>query len=250
MQQNQWDILSSFFDVRITKEEIEGGAMDNILIAWPPIINFINEYFSGRKSLKALDYGCGVGELCYQLYNMGFDVIGIDTSSEMIKKARDFLLGKIITIVGNEDKIPTKAKFDLITSVQVFQFVDDIYKLIHKLDYHLIDEGIIIFATFSLKFVRNCIRDNVLLVDFDSNENPRKGNFVLGKNISIPVFIRTEEEYIHIFKEMGYKLVLKSYPEFTSEFLNKYPLRVSETQFAPSDCPEFMILGFQKNKTK
>ena len=40
---NQWDTLCDFFDVRVKNGEIQGGAMDNILIAWPPIIKFINK---------------------------------------------------------------------------------------------------------------------------------------------------------------------------------------------------------------
>jgi len=83
---NQWDILSEFFDVRVKNDEVQGGAMDNILVAWPPIVRCVKRYFSKRKGLEALDFGCGVGEFCYELHKIGFDVTGVDSSEKMIKK--------------------------------------------------------------------------------------------------------------------------------------------------------------------
>lgn len=246
-KENQWDILSTFFDVRKVNGKVQGGAMDNILVACPPIIKFINKYYTSKKEKKVLDFGCGVGEFCYKLHELGFDVTGIDSSKSMISKARGILPEIVKTIIGDVNDINQKTQFDLITSIQVFQFIENFTEFIKKLDKHLRQDGPIIFAVFNIDFVRNCIKENILLMDFDSGNRPQKGFFVLGDKIRIPVYIRTAEEYKKTFKDLGYKCILEEYPPFTKAFLEKYPLQVSKTQVAPSKDPEFMIMGFKKS---
>lgn len=243
---NQWDVLSEFFDVRVKNDEVQGGAMDNILVAWPPIVRCIKKYFPKRKGLEALDFGCGVGEFCYELHKMGFDVTGVDSSKKMIKKAGSYLPKEINLIRGDSDKLLTKKKYNLITSIQTFQFIGNIRKVLSNLDKVLKPNGLLIFAVFNPQFVKNCIREYVLLVDFDSDTKPKKGFFCLGDKIRIPTYIRTAKEYESILTEKGYKKVLEKYPSFTKEFLEKYPLKVPPDKVAPSKDPEYMILGFVK----
>lgn len=245
MVNSNWDKLSEFFNIRIADGEIQGGSMDNILIGWPPILKAIQRNFSSTKGKYALDYGCGTGEFCFKLNELGFSVTGIDSSKKMITKARQYLPKQVKTIVGELNKVE-KQRFDLITSIQVFQFIENIESLIAGFDKLLNHDGLIVFATFNIDFVKNCIRDNVLLVDFDSNKNPKNGWFMLGENIRIPVFVRTAKEYKEYFSRLGYDCLLEEYPPFTKEFLEKYPLKVSENQVAPSENPEFMILAFVK----
>ncbi|MEA3357029.1 MAG: methyltransferase domain-containing protein [Patescibacteria group bacterium] len=243
---NQWDVISNFFDVRVKDDKVQGGAMDNILIAWPPIVHYINKYFPQINELDALDFGCGVGEFCYKLDQMGFNVTGIDSSGRMIKKASSYLPKKINLIKGNSNILSPTHKYDVIASIQTVQFIRNIKKTLSNLDKTLKRNGLMIFTTFNPKFVKNCIRDNVLLVDFDSDTNPKKGFFCLGDEIRIPTYIRTAEEYENMLTDIGYKKVFEDYPPFTKEFLKKYPLKVPPNKVAPSKDPEYMILGFVK----
>lgn len=247
---NQWNKLSEFFDIRMDGDSIQGGAMDNILIAWPPITRLINKHFKLIKGKKALDYGCGVGEFCYKLSKLGFEVTGIDSSKSMISKARKFLPESIRFIGSANLNIEASERFHLITSIQVFQFINNIENLIISLDSHINKNGLIIFAVFNIEFVKNCIEENILLVNFDSTQNPTKGTFTLGDTIKIPVYIRTAEYYKELFKKYGYELLIEKYPKFTKSFLEKYPLYVSKDRIAPSKDPEFMILGFKKQIIK
>ncbi|MBN2015463.1 class I SAM-dependent methyltransferase [Candidatus Dojkabacteria bacterium] len=243
---NQWDILSEFFDVRVKGDKVQGGAMDNILIAWPPIIKCIREHFPKRKGLEALDFGCGVGEFCYKLSKMGFKVTGTDNSAKMIEKAGSYLPKEIMLIKGESDELLTRKKYDLITSIQTLQFIRNIRKTIAHLDKALKPNGLLIFAVFNPQFAINCIKENVLLVNFDSDTHPKEGFFCLGDKIRIPTFIRTASEYERMVTERGYKKVLETYPRFTKKFLKKYPLKVPPDKIAPSKDPEYMILGFVK----
>jgi 2-polyprenyl-3-methyl-5-hydroxy-6-metoxy-1,4-benzoquinol methylase len=245
---NQWDTISDFFDVRVENDEVQGGAMDNILIAWPPIVKYIKKYFPKRKGLEAIDFGCGVGEFCHKLYKLGFNVTGLDNSEKMIRKASSYLPKEIRLIKGDSDKLLTKKRYDLITSIQTLQFVRNIRKTLTHFDKALKSNGLLIFATFNPQFVKNCIKENVLLINFDSATNPTKGFFCLGDNIRIPTYIRTAKEYERMLTDKGYKKVLETYPPFTKKFLEKYPLKVPPDKIAPSQDPEYMILGFVKDR--
>lgn len=245
---NQWDTLSEFFNVRVKNNKVQGGAMDNILIAWPPIIRCIKRQLVRRKRLEALDFGCGVGELCYKLLKMGFNTTGIDNSQKMVEKASSYLPKKIRLIKGTSDTLITKKKYDLITSIQTLQFIKNIRKTFSHFDKALKPNGLLIFAVFNQQFVKNCIKENVLLVDFDSNINPKEGYFCLGDKVRIPTYIRSAEEYKNMLKARGYRKILETYPPFTKKFLAKYPLKIPPNKIAPSKDPEYMILGFVKNK--
>jgi len=134
----------------------------------------------------------------------------------------------------------------LITSIQRFQFVRNSRKTLSNLDKALKPNGLLIFAVFNQQFVKNCIRENVLLIDFDSDTKPKKGFFCLGDKIRIPTYIRIAKEYESMLTDKGYKKVLESYSPFTKEFLKKYPLKIPPDKVAPSEDSEYMILGFVK----
>lgn len=56
-------------------------------LAFRDIPGIIGEHVRGKK---AVDFGCGAGRSTRFLKRLGFDVIGVDISAEMIKKAREF----------------------------------------------------------------------------------------------------------------------------------------------------------------
>ena len=51
-------------------------------------IDSLVEQFGGRKDIL-LELGCGTGSLCEEMDGLGYDVIGIDTSQEMLNEALD-----------------------------------------------------------------------------------------------------------------------------------------------------------------
>lgn len=48
----------------------------------------IDRYFD-KPDARVLDVGCGTGRTTYPLYEMGYDVIGIDVSDEMVDRAAE-----------------------------------------------------------------------------------------------------------------------------------------------------------------
>ena len=84
---NPWDIVSSYFNTTKEDTDIPSGAADNILIAWPVILDFIKKYEPEGKNLQLLEYGCGSGSFAHNLNEQGYNVTGVDSSEGMIKNA-------------------------------------------------------------------------------------------------------------------------------------------------------------------
>src|SRR3954469_5210918 len=84
---NPWDALSDYFDTTKSEDAIPAGAADNILIAWPVIVQFIATHVPHLQGQRVLDYGCGAGSFAHQLHKRGAQVTGIDPSPAMIATA-------------------------------------------------------------------------------------------------------------------------------------------------------------------
>jgi len=80
------------------------------------------------SSRKILDVGCGIGELCHSMSRQDplAEIIGIDPSVKMIKRATEKFSGKNISyICGHPDSLPEDQKFDLIVSTNAFPYMMD-----------------------------------------------------------------------------------------------------------------------------
>jgi 2-polyprenyl-3-methyl-5-hydroxy-6-metoxy-1,4-benzoquinol methylase len=234
---SQWNKLSKEFDTK-NKELISANVADNILIAYPPIIDLIKKHFYQPNGLSALDYGCGAGDFCNKLLSFGFNVTGVDFSPEMIKVARQNSKAKFI--LGGIEKILELNDFDLTTSIMVFQFIENINELLKTLTKKLEKGGLLIFAVHNPEYVSNCLKHQIRFGHFDSDENPKKGIIKVNKGESIPIYVRRAEEYNKILSAFGFKKIMEQYPPFNKDFLQKY------TKDGPTDKPEFMILGYSR----
>jgi len=77
---------------------------------------------------QILDVGCGIGELCrsMSLQYPSAEIIGIDPSVKMIKRAEENFSGNNIKyICGQPDSLPKDQKFDLIVSTNAFPYMPD-----------------------------------------------------------------------------------------------------------------------------
>lgn len=94
-----------------------------------------------RPAMRVVDLGCGTGELTARLADMlpGSEVVGIDTSAEMLERAQRFERhGLRFTRGAIED---LSGEWDLIFSHAALQWVDDHRRLVPRLLERLRPDG-------------------------------------------------------------------------------------------------------------
>jgi ubiquinone/menaquinone biosynthesis C-methylase UbiE len=141
---------------------------------WREEAMMIRKYFKKNRA-KALDLGCGAGRTTLPLSEMGYDVIGMDVSEQMIEKAKsrfpslDFRIGDACDL-----KFPDKS-FDYV--LFSFNGIDYIYpeekrtKALKEINRVLKDDGIFIFSTHNpvqpvTRGVSSCIHHWYWLLKF------------------------------------------------------------------------------------
>src|SRR3989344_4064820 len=78
-----------------------------------------------KKDSKILDVGCGSGKATIQFANLGYNLIGLDISRELIKIAKRNSTKNVKYVIGSfeKTKLP-KNYFDLIISAQAFHWLN------------------------------------------------------------------------------------------------------------------------------
>jgi 2-polyprenyl-3-methyl-5-hydroxy-6-metoxy-1,4-benzoquinol methylase len=238
---NPWDILGNKFNIYKKKNRIDTDVAENILIAWPTILDLITKEYPNPKGIKILDFGCGTGGFCNKLFGMGYDVVGLDSSVEMIKIARKNSPKKIPYIIGDQTNLLSLGKFNTIVSIMTFPFIENINMLLRLMTQALHQNGVLIFADFNIAWVKECLKIKVFFSDVDSNINPKKGWVVFGNN-RIPVFLRNSNIYDELGKQNKLIKLIDESPPFTKDFIKQYP------ECQPNNISEYLILGYKKGK--
>ncbi len=237
---NPWNTLSEYFDTHRQGNQIPSGAADNMLLAWPPMLQLIDSYVPQKNEKRALDFGCGAGSFCKALHSFGFTVTGIDNAPKMIELARQHTDPAITYEVGDTALLETLQPFAVITSVMVFQFIEPIEDTLQKITQVLESQGLLVFAVFNPAWVSLCLKASTLFYQFDSVEAPTRGIIRFGEHTEIPTFVRTAADYDALLTPLGYQKILEEYPPFTKKFLAKYP---TDT---PTSVSEYLILGYRR----
>jgi 2-polyprenyl-6-hydroxyphenyl methylase / 3-demethylubiquinone-9 3-methyltransferase len=98
---------------------------------------------------SAADVGCGAGLLCEPLARLGADVVGIDAAPENIAAARLHAEGQGLVIdyrTGSIEMLGAEP-FDLITSLEVIEHVENPAAFVHGLAQALAPGGLLILST-------------------------------------------------------------------------------------------------------
>ncbi|MFA5855006.1 MAG: class I SAM-dependent methyltransferase [Candidatus Gracilibacteria bacterium] len=242
--QKTWDNLSRGYFNNFNEDEIELEAVENLYFAWPVIKKFVKKNIKNSKNKRALDFGCGTGQVCTELNSLGFIAGGIDYSSGMIKVAKKSIDRRVHLYLGDSKKAVEVAKkegkFDLIVSILTFPFIEKIEQTIKDLHRSLAESGYLCFVAFNEDWVRTALKNGVDYERIPGNRGIKKLMFNFGKNRKVEVFHRSANEYDKIFAGLGCKKLMEEYPLFTKKFISKvYPQM-------PENISEYMILGYKK----
>ena len=91
-----------------------------------------------------LDVGCGIGELCFEMSRLfpHADIVGIDPSEKMIRRAKkDFSGSNIAYHCGITDYLSKKQKFDIIVTTNAFPYMLDKSGALSEMKEHLKPDG-------------------------------------------------------------------------------------------------------------
>lgn len=138
-------------------------------------INFIAEYVSREKiGKRALEIGCGTGNMTLKLKETGFDVIALDSSEDMLSCAQDKLFKKrykVMFLKGDAKDFKIDKRFDIAFSFcDVYNYITDEKDLIKgfKNAYnHLLNNGVFIFDISTKYKLKNIIGNNTFTMNSD-----------------------------------------------------------------------------------
>lgn len=236
-QNNPWDILAAHFAPE-NFEDMAWDTADNVFLAWPVMMNFLQKSVGRPRGQRLLDFGCGAGQFANELEKLGFKVDGLDSSRAMIAKARSYYDGNVDFRTGRAAAVEPEV-YEAITSIMTLQFVSDIDDTIAYLAGGLRPGGHFAFAVHNPEFVMDWARIGYRYTGFEPVECPAKGMLSFGE-IKIPLFLRSAAEYNQLGQKYGLAPRLEAYPRFTEDFLRKYHVD------GPTEHAEYLILGYQK----
>ena len=111
------------------------------------------------NGFKIIDVGCGPGLLCEPLARLGAQVVGIDTSSSLIKMAQDYVdketpeLASNLTFVSstleNYVNDQTRESFNAAVLSEVLEHVHDVGSILEQCSQLIKPEGNIIITTIN-----------------------------------------------------------------------------------------------------
>lgn len=101
------------------------------------------ELIPENRCQRILDLGCGTGTLTVQLAKLADQVIGIDSSENMIEKAKG-QFPELTFMVGNALDLPFENKFDVVFSNAVFHWISDHDTLLRNVHKVLKPQGLLV----------------------------------------------------------------------------------------------------------
>lgn len=103
-------------------------------------------------AITVLDLGCGTGKHAMELLNLGYDVIGIDRSQQMIDLAKRYTKKETIFFQGDLTDIRLEKNFDVVVSlfdVMSYQITnEDVNNAFRTAFEHLQPGGVFIFDSW------------------------------------------------------------------------------------------------------
>lgn len=219
------------------------------------INKLIKKYNPGSKSI--LDLGCGTGTHANLLAEYGYDVTGVDNSTEMLQVAssqkKENLKNNIEFIKGDIREIRLTKKFDNVVSLfHVFSYFvtnEDVKEFFTTVKEHIRNDGVFIFdcwygpavlSDLPKVRVKKMEDKDIKVVRIVEPEINANGNYV---DVNYQIFIINKKT--NDFKELKetHRMRFFFIPEI-EEYLNSYGLTLIDAkEFLSENEPGFNTWG-------
>ena len=183
----------------------------------------LTQHLHLHPTSKILDLACGKGRHSRYLSSLGYDVTGVDLSSQSILYAKKFEKDNLIFSVHDMSLPYTVSKFDavfnLFTSFGYFEKEEDNLKTIKAIKTNLINNGVAVIDFLNVAYVAsNLVKNETKIVEGISFKIKREiSNGYIKKHISFSVDNRTYnytekvkaialEDFKSYFKNAGLQL--------------------------------------------
>lgn len=150
----------------------------------------IIDIISNKHKVKVLEMGVGTGEITKPLYDLGYEITGVDLSSKMIEIAKNYMKKAIFILADFSDALnEISNKFDFIVfsySIHHLSYNNQIELLI-KLNNYLNEDGVIIIgdvSTFTIEDMNQLQKKYAVIWD-DEEYYPILKKYQLSRLIDI-----------------------------------------------------------------
>lgn len=182
-------------------------------LAYRDIPEILSKYVKGNK---ALDFGCGTGRSTRFLKKNGFDTVGIDISSDMLKIAIESdPSGNYLLIEGNDFSRLKKNYYDLIFAGFTFDnipIVENRINILKALSKILKNDGCILLLDSTPEIYMNEWA-SFSTKDFPENKFAKSGEKVkiimtdVEDKRPVEDFIWYHDDYLELFKKSSLELI-------------------------------------------
>lgn len=218
------------------------------------------------KNVELLDLGCGTAEHCLRFAKLGYKVLGVDRSAEVIKLAKKKQVknkNKIKFINNDILKIELKKKFDVITCLfHVTSYLtknDELKKFFSVVKNHLKDDGVFIFdfwygpgvvADKPTTIYKDYVSKNHIIHRIKVPSLLEKNNLVKVKHIFFIEEKRSKKIISHFNEEHTLRYL---FPEEVMGYLKEINLEVVkwgkiDNDFEPTASTDYETCFIVKNK--
>jgi ubiquinone/menaquinone biosynthesis C-methylase UbiE len=230
------EIFNSYEDARRAEAYAKLEFPGTYYLAYRDLPGIIFEHIKGNK---ALDFGCGTGRSTRFLQKCGFDTVGVDISSDMIKKAKEIDPDGEYHLVGDADFSRFKSNtYDLVLSAFTFDNIPTMEKkvrIFQEIGRILKREGALVNLVSSPEIYLN-EWTSFSTKDYPENRFAKSGDKVkiiitdIGDKRPVEDIVWTDESYREVYSKAGLELV-KTHKPLAKE---SEPYNwVNETRIAP-----------------
>lgn len=170
----------------------------------------------GKGSGRAVDLGCGTGSLSVELCRLGYDVIGVDISPDMLSHAYNKAADKKLPIqfvCQDMTELELGGKVDVIFSyldcIDHLPSMSEVKRTFERCAMHLDEGGLFIFDVNTVYKHREILSDNVFVFE-------REGLFCIWQN-----FYNEENDSVDILLDFFEETDDGRYERYSEEFTER-----------------------------